>query len=198
MSRPRRAGGPPILDGPGRGRQGPAVLYGEGVTFADETGGVLGRNGNVLKVTGLDDAGMAVRDSEKGIAGRITWQSLTAKVGSDPPGVPCAGTIAGLQGSERAGSIMAMPSGSKGVDANSASQPTRGTKTGPSLCRPLYTRRSSTAPPNSVHARRYGARFAGTHRSAAADTAAGGRRALPRSAPPGRAARSGRNGCSRP
>jgi hypothetical protein len=79
-------------------------------------GGNIGRNGSILDVLAVTDAGMTVRNTKTGREGTIKWESLADKSGRVRLAYGDVMTINTAQGSTRTEHITALPSGSKAVN----------------------------------------------------------------------------------
>jgi len=88
--------------------------------FASGAAGIIGRNGSVMEVLALNDAGMSVRSLKTGAEGTIAWQALAAQSGRYRLAYGDAMTINTAQGSTAGSFIAAFPSGSRAADGHDA------------------------------------------------------------------------------
>ena len=87
-----------------------------GARFADGRGGSIGRNGSVLEVQAVDDAGILAKALRTGREGRIAWSSLADTAGRIRLAYGDVLTINTAQGSTADEHIYAFPGGSRAVN----------------------------------------------------------------------------------
>jgi phage/plasmid primase-like uncharacterized protein len=91
-----------------------------GARFSAGRGGNIGRNGSVLEVHGISDAGLTVKSVKTGRVGFVSWGSLVAKDGPSKGRVLLAYadcmTIHSSQGSTSKGHILTLPGGSQSIN----------------------------------------------------------------------------------